>query len=518
MAFLRYLRFFILSIFIFLPTFAMAACPDTMTSYWKLDGELNEPYMNEIDSTYNGVCIGAGACPSATTDGMVGEGAQVFERFDKTTGTGINIPPSSTSSAPFDWEATDSFTIEVWVKRPLGSGIPGTEVIVGREFATGSVNWWIGINQATGVAAFRLRDTANQGPATITGTTNLTDGEWHHIMAVRDAAQNKNLLYVDGVLEGSADFEYNPANSFKSSTASLTIGWLNSSPFYFVNGVIDEVALYNVALPARIAERHYVLGKPYCEVFAPGVFRNGAWFLDSNNNGVADTADIIRPLGSFGYPDGIPVVGDWNGDGNTNIGQFRRGVWYFDMDGSYSWTGGDKIVPFGSFGYPDGIPITGDWNGDGITNIGQFRRGVWYFDMDHNFTWNAGDMIVPFGKFGYADGIPITGDWNGDGKTSIGQFRRGVWYFDMDHNFTWNAGDKIIPFGQFGYPDGIPVTGDWNGDGITNIGQFRKGVWYLDYNGNGKWDAGDKIIQAGSFWLSNDIPTTGVWPIQSGTN
>jgi hypothetical protein len=58
------------------------------------------------------------------------------------------------------------------------------------------------------------------------------------------------------------------------------------------------------------------------------------------------------------------------------------------------------------------IPITGDWNGDGITNIGVFRNGAWYLDYNGNGKWDPGvDITVPVGSFGLSNDIPITGVW-----------------------------------------------------------------------------------------------------------
>jgi hypothetical protein len=499
----------IFSVFVFLPASAFSACPDTMTSYWKLDGELNPPYLNEIDPDFDGECLAPGACPDAIdaiTSGAVGEGAQVFERYTSTTGTGINVP-GNVADAPFNWAATDSFTIEYWIKREPG-GFTSNEVVVGRNInPTTGLHWWTGLT-SSGVAAFELLDRSNEGPARVDGTSNLADGIWHHVVAVRDAVRNKNLLYVDGVLEGSADFNYAPTgigDGFATLSASLNIGWLNLSNGFHFNGIIDEIAIYDVALPQSIIKGHYVLMIPYCDILPSsiGVFRKGAWYLDANGTYQWDAGDTT---GLFGISTDMPVVGDWNGDGLTDIGVFRRGAWYLDSNGSGNWNAGDTIIAAGSFGISTDKPVTGDWNGDGYTNIGVFRNGTWYLDYNGTNKWDAGDKTA---SFGISIDIPVTGDWNGDGKTSIGVFRRGVWYLDYNGTNRWDAGDKTFSFGT---STDIPVTGDWNGDGIINIGVFRNGAWYLDYNGNGMWDSGvDIVIPIYSFGSPGDIPVTGVW-------
>src|SRR5256714_1609012 len=68
------------------------------------------------------------------------------------------------------------------------------------------------------------------------------------------------------------------------------------------------------------------------------------------------------------------------------------------------------------FGSPDGIPVTGDFNGDGVTEVGIYRRGEWFIDVNGNGVWDEGDL---YAKLGSENDLPITGDWDGDGETDI---------------------------------------------------------------------------------------------------
>ena len=69
------------------------------------------------------------------------------------------------------------------------------------------------------------------------------------------------------------------------------------------------------------------------------------------------------------------------------------------------------------FGMPGAIPITGDFNGDGITDIGGLQDGEWFIDLNGNGIWDEGDL---WAKLGHEGDLPVTGDWDGDGKTDIG--------------------------------------------------------------------------------------------------
>ena len=64
----------------------------------------------------------------------------------------------------------------------------------------------------------------------------------------------------------------------------------------------------------------------------------------------------------FGAHGWTSVLGDWNGDGKTEIGIYKDGTWYLDYNGNGIWdTGIDRLNYFGTLGW---TPIVGNWNGD----------------------------------------------------------------------------------------------------------------------------------------------------------
>jgi len=214
-----------------------------------------------------------------------------------------------------------------------------------------------------------------------------------------------------------------------------------------------------------------------------GIFRDGNWKLDNNNDGIPDQ------IYTFGTTGDIPVIIDWNGDGISETACFRpsNGNWY---------VAGYPIIHFGKSG---DIPVVGDWNGDGTYDIGVFRPSVgdWYLDINRDGTVDYG---FHFGKSG---DIPVVGDWNADWHCDIGVFRPsiGTWYLD-----TTKTGVVFRAF-QFGRSGDIPVVGDWNGEGSSDAGVFRPSAhsWYLNFNKN---TIVDKAIQFGT---TGDIPIVGNW-------
>ncbi len=102
------------------------------------------------------------------------------------------------------------------------------------------------------------------------------------------------------------------------------------------------------------------------------------------------------------------------------------------------------------FGNENAIPVTGDFNGDGVTDIGVFIDGQWFLDLNGNGRWDEGDL---WAKLGTQDDLPVTGDWDADGKTDIGIYGpawpRDPWAISREpglpdaDNFPNNAGRQI---------------------------------------------------------------------------
>jgi hypothetical protein len=103
-------------------------------------------------------------------------------------------------------------------------------------------NVWFGIG-VYNVAYIYISD-ISLNETYVVGTTNIEDGNWYYIAAIRD--ENNLYLYVDGVCEGT------PVDATGIGDvvgpASWTIGsyieYLGSAASDFFNGKIDEVAIY----------------------------------------------------------------------------------------------------------------------------------------------------------------------------------------------------------------------------------------------------------------------------------
>jgi hypothetical protein len=220
---------------------------------------------------------------------------------------------------------------------------------------------------------------------------------------------------------------------------------------------------------------------PYPLLGTIGVYRSGQWILDYGMDGIVDRRFY------YGLPTDMPVEGDFNNDGTTDIGVYRSGQWILDYG-----TDGTVDRRF-YYGLPTDMPVVGDFNDDGFTDIGVYRSGQWVLD------YGVDGIVDRRFYYGLPTDMPVVGDFNNDGTTDIGVYRSGQWILDYGMDGTV---DRRF---YYGLPTDIPVGGGFNNDGTTDIGVYRSGQWILDYGMDGMVD---RRFQYG---LPTDIPIVGKW-------
>ena len=169
-----------------------------------------------------------------------------------------------------------------------------------------------------------------------------------------------------------------------------------------------------------------------------GGYKVGLWLLDLNGGGVMELADeqgtasfvvlANKKFSSIEIKPGNCIVALNRVESPTG-GSINTESQVFFLLSMKS-----KISNFGGAG---DLPIVGDWNGDGKTEIGNYKgNGVWALDYNGNGIWDnvSTDKII---NFGIAGDIPVTGDWNGDGKDEPGFYRSLNFYL-------FGIGDNII--------------------------------------------------------------------------
>ncbi|MEO6711896.1 MAG: hypothetical protein ABIM89_00535 [Mycobacteriales bacterium] len=214
----------------------------------------------------------------------------------------------------------------------------------------------------------------------------------------------------------------------------------------------------------------------------PAIFHEGTWYLRN-----ATTAGPASATFRYGRAGDLPVMGDWNADGNDTVGLARFPA---SVTGMFTWylrdansAGSATVTPF-QFGTVrfvavdrlGSIPIVGDWDGDGDDTIGvaQFGdnlAGPITFHLRNSNTPGPADIVVSYGRTDRD--YPLVGDWDGDGVDTVGVVRGpNLWLLrnsnsngPADVSFTYgSAAPGLIEF---------PVVGDWDGNGTDTPGLLR---------------------------------------------
>ena len=187
------------------------------------------------------------------------KGAILFDAANTTDGM---IIPSYEEivfeSAPFSYE--------LWFKSTVGNSSQSRYLLhkgSHKSDGDGNTGKWFGLEYKKGTLYFGVDDDVTKSLAEVSATSYF-DGNWHHVVAVRDVENAKLLLYIDGELKASA----NDATGAIDGSEALVIGNVNvnfDSPFI---GSIDEFTLYNDALTELEIKSKYEHGVTAIEEIA----------------------------------------------------------------------------------------------------------------------------------------------------------------------------------------------------------------------------------------------------------
>ena len=173
------------------------------------------------------------------------------------------------------------------------------------------------------------------------------------------------------------------------------------------------------------------------------------------------------------------LVADVDGNGVADIVTPT----FTSTSGSWTVTCGSPMCSFSStapwttnLGTTGATPIVGDWNGDGVTDVGVYSvNRTWQFAVS-NAKDRFDDTLVSSYNFGETTrGVPYTGDFNGDGVTDIALWMpptspggSGTWQVALGNKDL--ARFQAAPSFDLSFsPTGLPMTGDFNGDGLTDL-------------------------------------------------
>ena len=230
---------------------------------------------------------------------------------------------------------TKPFTIECWFKSNGGTGVDWYLFHKGshkKDTSTGASGKWIGLQYKNDRLTFAIDDDVTKSNVDVSASQYF-DGQWNHLVGVRDCNTKTLKLYVNGELAGEAGDNTGDI----TESENIVIGNCNvnfNTPF---TGTMDELRLYEGAMSAAKVKDQY-------ELYANPTGIEDAFSDESTctiyPTVLSDHFNVILPNDANGQV----IVGLYNTTGMTVM----QGVYTVSRGGKL-YIGGLENIPAGHY-------------------------------------------------------------------------------------------------------------------------------------------------------------------------
>lgn len=227
--------------------------------------------------------------PQLYEEVILAAGPLAYWRFDEPSGTNA-ADTAGHASGPFDGTYVGSPTLDAAGVMQDGSGSPSVDLNGSSQYvnvdpiadalvgsAANTIELWVQADVLGDGAMFGINNSSEPGwnrhviwynvsgqvYGTVIGTPGaagaITAGGRHHVVATHVAATGDSKTYVDGSLYMSNNATYPSFNA--ADTAQVGAEYDSSGLGDFVNGKVDEVAVYDRELSAAEVAEHYNVGR-----------------------------------------------------------------------------------------------------------------------------------------------------------------------------------------------------------------------------------------------------------------
>jgi len=276
----------------------------------------------------------------------------------------------SAQNLPFG--GSDPFTITAWVKNQGGGTIIG-------KFNGGIIGAYILTISGGGIVSFHRE----VDPWSFSGSMALPADDFGHVAVTYDGAEMK--IYINGEFDSVQ--ERGPQNTDTATPVLIGALFRNNEPSDFFSGVLDEVALFDVALTDE--QIRYVM--------------LGLSFPKASNPNPADGAFLADTWVSLGWSPGDSAASHdvYLGENFDDVFDAARdSVLYQGNQASTFFTAG-----FPGFPYPDGLVsgATYYWRIDEVNDANPdslWKGNVWSFKIPPKTAYvpdpaDAAEQVAP---------------------------------------------------------------------------------------------------------------------------
>jgi hypothetical protein len=312
----------------------------SLVGYWKLDDAVGAATVIDVKSGYNGAVIGGVTLGQRSATSLLGTAA----RFNRSVSGMIDVSYQAALNPT-------QFTVEAWSQTVGDVSAHGSPVTSRGGSPFGSYIFYA-VPGTTPVWSFW---TCDQNSAWhMTNGPAVVDGQWVHLAGTQDATTK--VFYMNGnpVATATTGFTRNTASPLRFGA-----GRTDGTPDYFLNGSVDNVAVFNQALAHQKISDHYNAFSPYANAVRtdrPLAF----WRLGEQAGQTAYNAkDVASYKGVYQESTGNPTF--------TNIGVTRSvgsaATACTDADTSVGFDGVNDVVR---------VPYSADLN-----PAGSFSVEIW---------------------------------------------------------------------------------------------------------------------------------------------
>lgn len=207
------------------------------------------------------------------------------------------------------------------------------------------------------------------------------------------------------------------------------------------------------------------------------------WVSESTGSGLSETQDWLSDAGAASDE---RHIGDFDGDGRVDLGVYvpssppGSGRFWVAVCGGGSFAPREEWTTYdGQAGWGNEVRHVGDYNGDGKSDLGIYVPSTGHF-------WVAKSTGSAFNETQdwLADAVGagderLIGDFNGDGKSDVGVYvpsslsGNGRFWVALSNGGSFAAKEDWTTYnGQAGWGNEVRHVGDYDGDGKSDIGIY----------------------------------------------